>query len=72
MFMTTNGQAVPEDEPIMSPTSSKSPACLATSLCCAAFALGATVWMGSHWLGFYSWCRTAFGMAILHSCGLGG
>ena len=56
----------------MSPTSSKSPACLATSLCCAAFALGATVWMGSHWLGFYSWCRTAFGMAILHSCGLSG
>ena len=56
----------------MSPLASKLPLTLGARLFCAAFALGSTLWMGSHWLGFYSWCRTAFGMAILHSCGLGG
>jgi len=72
MFSATNDHPLPEEEPIMSPDASKLPNCLAAKLTCISFAIGSTVWMAAHWLSFYSWCRTAFGMAILSSCGLAG
>ena len=56
----------------MSTTNARLPLTPAARLFTALFGLAAILYMGSHWLGFYSWCRSAFGMAILQSCGIGG